>query len=440
MPCGFGSSPRQSSSERSSRRLGLGEAVPVWHFTQDMAFNSPLLLSETRFTGKLCLHIVGAALLKHLSRISFAIILILSGVAVSSVNAQQAKITVMEVKGFVQTRPAEDQAWKRATVGMELSVGADIRTGLRSAIAMTIGAEQTLVIDRMSTVKLLDAIQADGKIKTDLGMKYGRLKYEVKAAGEEVESRVIAPSATLAVRGSSVEMHDDALSSYARGSGRLAYLPIDRRSEITFGGNGEAEVNGEDDEGDAPLVSRRKSVINSVGMFAATNPQEFMNLLQKSGITDTNQRDVLEIQRLLGEIESGGIGVPQVNGPLTFNAFWITNDPFFIDAPDINLSIVDPLGNTLSAANPLVGNAPAQGLHFGDTAGAVNQEQAQWPGIFNLGTHNIVLDHVAGNDSVTITLTAFQGAGIGVSGLDGTNPPIILNPGQQIIVPATPVP
>ena len=42
---------------------------------------------------------------------------------------------------------------------------------------------QSITLDRLGTIKVLQAIKQKDEYKTDVGMKYGRTKYEVQAAG-----------------------------------------------------------------------------------------------------------------------------------------------------------------------------------------------------------------------------------------------------------------
>lgn len=124
-------------------------------------------------------------------------------------------INVVAIRGSVQVREATDQPWKKVTPGMALKIGWELRTGLRSVVQFKIGTEHTVTIDRLGVVKVLDARRTQGKIKTNIGLKYGRTNYKVKAAGEEHESKIHAPSATLAIRGSNITVSDDATYGYA---------------------------------------------------------------------------------------------------------------------------------------------------------------------------------------------------------------------------------
>lgn len=124
------------------------------------------------------------------------------------VGIEQLRVVIVAVQGMVQVRTAEDQAWQKAEVGMELGTGAEFRTGPRSSVSFKIPPDQTISLDRLGTIKVLQAIRASGKFKTDVGMRYGRTRYDIEAAGTEHEATIHSPAAILAVRGTSFGQYD----------------------------------------------------------------------------------------------------------------------------------------------------------------------------------------------------------------------------------------
>ena len=86
-------------------------------------------------------------------------------------NIEQLRVVIIAVQGMVQVRSAEDQPWQKADVGMELGTGAEFRTGPRSSVTFKIPPDQTISLDRLGTIKVLQAIRASGKFKTDVGMR-----------------------------------------------------------------------------------------------------------------------------------------------------------------------------------------------------------------------------------------------------------------------------
>jgi hypothetical protein len=129
--------------------------------------------------------------------------------AMQGVDTQTMTVVIDAVEGMVQVRASEDAAWQRAEPGMELTQGAEFRTGPRSKVQFSIPPDQTIVLDRLGTMKVLAAIQQANTVTTELGMTYGRTLYDIEASGGlEHESTIRSPSATLAVRGTSVIYSD----------------------------------------------------------------------------------------------------------------------------------------------------------------------------------------------------------------------------------------
>ena len=117
-------------------------------------------------------------------------------------SGERLRVKVTGVDGLVQVRRSEDEAWEMAKAGMELGVGASFRTGPRSAVRFKIGDSQTVTLDRLGTITVLEAIREEGKVRTEAGMEYGRSTLEVEGGGVEHETNLKSPSAMLAIRGS----------------------------------------------------------------------------------------------------------------------------------------------------------------------------------------------------------------------------------------------
>lgn len=118
------------------------------------------------------------------------------------VESLPLRVVVTQVQGMVEVRTAEDQPWQKAQVGMELGAGADFRTGPRSVVRFRIPPDQTITLDRLGTVRVMQAVKEAGKMKTDLGMRYGRTRLDIEATGgSDHEATIRTPTATLAIRG-----------------------------------------------------------------------------------------------------------------------------------------------------------------------------------------------------------------------------------------------
>ncbi|HEV8377908.1 MAG TPA: hypothetical protein VGP99_03580 [Tepidisphaeraceae bacterium] len=166
-------------------------------------------------------------------------------------NAQQSRpagataltATITAIEGIVQVRPGEDAPWQKATVGMKVGEGAEFRTGPRSAVRFEIPPDQIVTLDRLGTVKLIEAIQRQESVKTDLGMKYGRVRYDVEAAGLPHDSTIHSPGSALAVRGTQVSYYDQPPFAPQATSltGRAAFRN-NKRQMVRFGGKAKATV------------------------------------------------------------------------------------------------------------------------------------------------------------------------------------------------------
>jgi hypothetical protein len=154
--------------------------------------------------------------------------------------------TITGVEGIVQVRATEDAPWQKATIGLKLTEGAEFRTGPRSAVRFEIPPGQTITLDRLGTVKLIEAVQRGPAVKTDVGMKYGRVRYDIEAAGLSHDSTIHSPGSALAVRGTRVSLYDQppfapvATSLTGRAEFRNA-----RRQMVRFGGNNRSTLQHE---------------------------------------------------------------------------------------------------------------------------------------------------------------------------------------------------
>jgi hypothetical protein len=173
------------------------------------------------------------------------------------------EISITGVEGLVQVRDASDAPWRAAKAGMVVSAGAEFRTGPRSAVRCKIPPEQTFTIDRLGTIKVLQALVQNGKVKTDLAMQYGRTRYDVEQAGVEHESIIRSPNGALALRGTQVSLYDQPpFTPRATSlSGRAVFATSKRR--MSFGGQGKTEVD-EDSESAADRSAKAARVVEII--------------------------------------------------------------------------------------------------------------------------------------------------------------------------------
>ncbi len=107
-------------------------------------------------------------------------------------------VKVTGVKCIVLFRSAPDQKLVKAMEGTLLTEGAELRTGPRSAVQFMIGDDQVVTLDRLGTIQILRADFESGKVFTDLGMKYGRTRYDIDSAAREHDRQSPEPGRPLA--------------------------------------------------------------------------------------------------------------------------------------------------------------------------------------------------------------------------------------------------
>ncbi len=118
------------------------------------------------------------------------------------------QVIVVEVQGTVRVRLDRDQPWQPAVPEMVVGQNAEFRTGPRSSVTCAIPPDQSFTLDRLGTVSVLEAVRDGKTVKTDLALKYGRVRYDIEAAGVEHRAVIRSPSSTLAVRGTRVSLYD----------------------------------------------------------------------------------------------------------------------------------------------------------------------------------------------------------------------------------------
>jgi hypothetical protein len=238
---------------------------------------------------------------------------------------------------MVQVRASSEAAWQKAAVGMAVGEGAEFRTGPRSAVRVLIPPDQTLTLDRLGTVKLIEAIRNEGRVKTTVGMPYGRTRYDIEQAGLEHESTLVTPSSTLAVRGTVVSVFDQPpfAPSAVSLTGRAVYTAAKR--QIAFGGKGRGKTEVSSESASAAQYSLTRTFVDPVSSFG--RPEQDQKLINQL----TSKGDVLLRNGELAVAFGGPVTDPQLqkflqgqgrfnialrwDGPADFDLFVLSSDP-----------------------------------------------------------------------------------------------------------------
>ena len=121
---------------------------------------------------------------------------------------------VMKVVGVAQSRAKRGQAWKALKVNDVLHPGVAVRTGRKSMVALRVGANATLLIDRQTRIAIPEIIQDGEKLRTRVSLKWGRTEVKVNKVGRLNDFEVATPSATLAVRGTAFRVQWDVVQGH----------------------------------------------------------------------------------------------------------------------------------------------------------------------------------------------------------------------------------
>jgi hypothetical protein len=331
------------------------------------------------------------------------------------------KIFIVEVKGLVQVRTAENQPWKAAKVGMQLTQGAEFRTGPRSSVTCQIPPDQTLVLDRLGTVRIDEAIRTGGKIKTNMIMKYGRTRYDIEAAGAEHESTIRSPSSTLAVRGTSISLYDQPPFTPVAESlhGRVAFRNAQR--ELRFGGAKRTTVAG--DKSSVAETALAQSVIDPTSSKSRTrsDARYVADQTSKSAIFSFDSTAEIPVIRDGPAPPTDAqllASAPSLPGALDIVLRWKGN-------ADINLEVADLAGKNpiqlLTAIQSTPGEFlyPGFGLNHGSSGGAIpydnrggpngGMEIAYWGANYPQGLYAFSAVHISGGPALVTFNTFLNG-------------------------------
>jgi hypothetical protein len=114
---------------------------------------------------------------------------------------QALRALVIQVKGRAQWRPSEEASWRNAKVNDILQAGAEVRTGLRSSLALRVGKNATVLVDRATRLALPVILQDGQTLRTRAAVRRGRVDFKVDLIGLTNDFEVLTPTTTLAVRG-----------------------------------------------------------------------------------------------------------------------------------------------------------------------------------------------------------------------------------------------
>jgi len=120
----------------------------------------------------------------------------------ASPTAIPLQARIIDVSGKARWRASADSEWKEASVNDDLSPGAEIRTGMRSRVTLRF-RNATVLVDSSTNFSIPTIEQEGDVLRTIAAVRSGRADFKVDKVGLENDFKVVTPSTTLAVRGTS---------------------------------------------------------------------------------------------------------------------------------------------------------------------------------------------------------------------------------------------
>jgi hypothetical protein len=344
-------------------------------------------------------------------------------------------VIVTEVQGNASVRADENSPWQPAKKGMELTEQAEFRTGPRGMVQFVIPPNQVISVDRLTTLKVLKAIQSGGKVTTDLGIKYGRTRYDLEGGGVEHQSTLRSPNATLAVRGTKVSLFDQPpFAPQATSLTGRAEFQAFRKQSLAFGNRGQGKTIVSADSETAGEIALSQTVVDPNLQGARTESEAALvtTLISRGATVSLDRESGIKIVRGGGQPTDAQVAA-SLPGRLNFVLRWNTdiNVDFGVSTPGTN---VEPGGEFVYPAAGL-NLSPSGGKtafdHRGGAGGGVEviYFDTITDGVYALGGRDLTPNSVS-----TATINAF---------LDGQPLPIFdglaFTPQlQQTITPAQP--
>jgi hypothetical protein len=384
-------------------------------------------------------------------------------------------VIVTGVEGdSAEVRKSEADPWVRAKAGMVLHEDAEFRTGPKSAVRFIIPPDQTFCLDSQGTTKVRQAVAEGRKMKTDVALSHGRVRYDVapiaaagsgaaepvriEQAGLEHDAAIRSPNSALALRGTKVSLFEqpefdpEAISL----TGRAIFVNT-RGWRVPFGGARRAAVHG----------SQTSAVQQAAVNASALQSPDLAR-------TDFENREIsVVIQRggfVRGDVVVGNLHLsdfPKLPGSLDFVLQWNGGPQAALN--DLNLAVFSPLNTRASpdfVANPpftvsLTPGSPASeqlraasyprtsksgGAISKNSVGPDGLELASWGKKYPVGTYRVVVYNFLDaspppaqtTSPVTYTVDVFLNGKKLITTFTGSVGFLQTSPAIAVPVPATP--
>jgi len=278
------------------------------------------------------------------------------------------QVHVTAVQGGAQYRPAGETKWHAAKTDLDLTEGVEFRTGPKGTIQFTVGTDQIYRVDRLTVVKVVRAsLLPNGIIKTDVGMTYGRVSKDVDQPDRPHLDTIIAPSSTLAVRGTRVSLYDqppyepEAVS--LTGTAIANFHTLSRG--VLFGAKGAGTVKITSSNPDPAGYQAKNAEVDPLGQDSGRTGQESQLLTELGGLSGTDLGVFAPLLSAAGNTKETIFGSLPSPGEIFFEIVWS-------GTPDaqVDYTVKSPLGGSVNSVHT---SAPGGGA-FGQGSITANSE------------------------------------------------------------------
>ena len=174
---------------------------------------------------------------------------------------------VRSVSGRVEYREASE-AWKTATEGTKIPIGATVSTGFDSHAVLEIGTA-SLEIAALTRMTIREIVEKNGVVKTELRLQVGKVKAQVKKAeGIQNDFTLKSPVTTASVRGTSFDFDSvnlDVSDGIVLMTDLYGQTALVRKGERATGTEGGSISGGSDARESGSLVSWDTSDLSGPG-------------------------------------------------------------------------------------------------------------------------------------------------------------------------------
>lgn len=259
--------------------------------------------------------------------------------------------TITGIEGNVSIKRQGEEKAVKAAIGLVINEGDEIQTSLRSAVQFQIPPDQTITIDRLSKIQLIRSNFENGKFNTDIGMKYGRTRYDIEAAGREHDAKVRSPSSVLAIRGTKVMLFDQPPFTPTAQSltGRAFFRDVRKQVAVGTRNGGKTRVTADRDSpaqtalADASVNPKGESATSIADQYFGFSPAAFNTIKESGGVFEifgqANNQAILDSLSVVGVIT----GV-QPSFEISFTGS---------DGANIDLEVLSPRGDLTTVLNDL---------------------------------------------------------------------------------------